>query len=252
MNTSEKTVALFVTCLVDAMRPSTGFAARALIEAAGFRVTVPQGQTCCGQPAFNAGDEADARALARRMLEIFAPFDYVVAPSGSCAGMVRAHYPELFAGQPEEEAARALSAKTFELCEFLHAHGGKPLTRRWDMGPVVYHDSCSARREMGVVEQPRALLAQIPGLELVEMEDAEACCGFGGLFSVKLPEISGHMARLKAEDARNSGAAVLTGPDMGCLLNIAGRMRRLGISMKVFHIAEVLAGTAGPGLGEDG
>ena len=251
MNNDKQTVALFVTCLVDSMRPATGFAAVSLIEAAGFRAVVPDNQTCCGQPAYNAGDRQDARGAARRMLEIFAGFDYVVAPSGSCAGMVRKHYPALFAGQPEEEAAKALSAKTFELCEFLHAHGGRPLARAWDDGPVVYHDSCAARREMNSVEQPRALLSQIPGLELVEMSDTEACCGFGGLFSIKLPEISDHMVTLKAQDIAASGAKVLTGPDMGWLLNIAGKLRRLGLDIRAFHIAEVLAGMTGAGIGED-
>ncbi len=245
------TVALFVTCLVDAMRPSVGFASVRLLEHAGFRVVVPEGQTCCGQPAFNAGDEEDARSVARRMLDIFAPFDAVVAPSGSCAGMVRRHYPELFAGTPDEARVRALAEKTFELCEFLHAHDAAPLQRRWEGGPVAWHDSCSARRELGIHEAPRALLRRIPGLELVELADPEACCGFGGLFSVKLPEISVRMATDKAQDVRNSGATTLVGPDMGCLMNIAGRMSRLGMSIRVLHVAELLAGMTGSGIGEN-
>ncbi len=244
-------VALLATCLVDAMRPSAGFAAVRLLEHAGFRVVVPEGQTCCGQPAFNAGDAEDARAVARRMLDIFAPFDAVVAPSGSCAGMVRRHYPELFAGTPDEARAQALAEKTFELCEFLHIHDASPLLRRWESGPVAWHDSCSSRRELGMHEAPRALLRQIPGLELVELSDPEGCCGFGGLFSVKLPEISVRMATDKAEDVRNSGATTLVGPDMGCLMNIAGRMRRLGMDIRVLHVAELLAGMTGAGIGED-
>ncbi len=245
-------VALFVTCLVDSMRPSIGFAAVALLEAAGFAVDVPAAQTCCGQPAWNAGDEEDARALGRRMLELFAPFEAVVAPSGSCAGMVRKHYPELFAGQPEEAAAISLAKKTFELCEFLHARGGRPLLKSWDGGALVYHDSCASLREIAAPEAPRALLGQIPGMELVEMADPRACCGFGGLFSIKLPEISGHMAAAKAADIAATGARVLAGPDMGCLLNIAGRLRREGRNVRVYHIAEVLAGMMGDGLGEAG
>ncbi len=245
------TVALFATCLVDTMRPSAGFAAVRLLEHAGFRVEVPEGQTCCGQPAFNAGDEEDARDVARRMLDIFTPFDAVVAPSGSCAGMVRRHYPELFAGTPDEVRARALAEKTFELCEFLHAHDVPPLLRRWEGGPVAWHDSCSLRRELGIHEAPRALLRRIPGLELVELSDPEACCGFGGLFSVKLPEISVRMATDKAQDVRAAGAATLVGPDMGCLMNIAGRMSRLGMDIRVLHVAELLAGMTGPGIGED-
>ncbi len=246
-----ETVALFVTCLVDAIRPSVGFAAVRLLEHAGFRVEVPDGQTCCGQPAFNAGDEEDTRSVARRMLEIFAPFDAVVAPSGSCAGMVRRHYPELFAGTPDETRARSLAAKTFELCEFLHMHDASPLLRRWEGGPVAWHDSCSSRRELGIHEAPRALLRRIPGLRLVELSDPEGCCGFGGLFSVKLPEISARMATDKAEDVRNSGAATLVGPDMGCLMNIAGCMSRLGMDIRVLHVAELLAGMTGSGIGED-
>ena len=245
-------VALFITCMVDVMRPQVGFAAVRLLEAAGFRVHVPAGQTCCGQPAWNAGDDGDARALARRMVEIFAPFDHVVAPSASCAAMVRVHYPQLFAGQPEEAAARDLAARTFELAGFLHAHGARPLAGRWRHGAVAYHDSCSALRQLKVREAPRALLRSIEGLELVELADAESCCGFGGLFSVKLPEVSGRMAELKARDVAQSGARVLTGPDMGCLMNIAGRMKRLGIGVRVFHIAEVLAGVSGAAIGEDG
>ena len=249
---SKPEVALFVTCLVDSMRPSIGFAATALLEAAGFAVEVPTAQTCCGQPAWNAGDEQDARALGRRMLEIFAPFEAVVAPSGSCAGMVRKHYPELFAGQPEEEAAIALAGKTFELCEFLHARGGRPLLKSWDRGVLVYHDSCASLREIAAPEAPRALLGQIPGMELAEMADPQACCGFGGLFSIKLPEISGHMVAARTADIAATGAQVLAGPDMGCLLNIAGRLRREGRKVRVYHIAEVLAGMMGDGLGEAG
>ncbi len=245
-------VALFTTCVVDAMRPQTGFAAVRLLEAAGFGVDAPAGQTCCGQPAHNAGDAETAKALARRMIALFRDYDYVVAPSGSCAGMVRRHYPELFAPQePECEAARALAEKTFELTQFLFAHGGRPLLRRWTGGPVAWHDSCSCLRGLGVRDEPRALLRRIPGLEIVEMDDAESCCGFGGLFSVKLPEVSGHMARRKVENIVATGAETLIGPDMGCLLNIAGMMRRMGVRMKVYHVAEVLAGTMGAGLGEE-
>ena len=243
-------VALFVTCLIDAMRPQAGLAAARLIEAAGFAVEAPGAQTCCGQPAFNTGDLRDAQALARRMIALFAPHDFVVAPSGSCAGMVRKHYPELFApGTTEHKEAVRLAEKTFELTEFLAAHGGGPLADEWTEGPVVWHDSCACLRELGVREQPRGLLEQIPGLEIVAMEEAESCCGFGGLFSVKLPEVSDRMVTRKVEYAAATGAKTLVGPDMGCLMNIAGKVRRLGLKMKVRHVAEVLAGVSGPAIG---
>ena len=225
-------VGLFVTCLVDLVRPSVGFAAAKLLEQAGCDVDVPRTQTCCGQPAWNAGADADARAIANRVIAAFAGFDYVVAPSGSCAGMIKRHYVEFLDDDPR---ARALAAKTYELTRFLVDVRG--------MGTVAvprlkacYHDSCSSLRENGVRAQPRALL----GDAVTEMADRDVCCGFGGLFSVKYPEISERMADDKIAAAEATGADELIGGDLGCLLHLEGRMRRRGKTMRVRHIAEVL------------
>ncbi len=238
-------VALFVTCLVDLHRPSVGFAALRLLEAAGCRVEVPRAQTCCGQPAYNSGDRATARDMARRILDAFAGYDYVVAPSGSCAGMLRHHLPHLFDDDPNTRArADAFAARVHELVSFLvDIRGVTHVEARYD-GRVAYHDSCSGLREMGVKAQPRALLAGVAGLTLAEMDEAETCCGFGGTFSVKYPEISVRMASDKTRHAAASGADTLLGGDLGCLLNIAGRAAREGSALKVRHVAEVLAGMA--------
>ncbi len=236
-------VGLFVTCLVDLFRPSVGFAAVKLLEAAGCTVTVPQTQTCCGQPAYNSGDRADAAAIARQVIAAFLRFDYVVAPSGSCAGMIREHYPRLLANDPEAaENARALAAKTFELVAFLaDVMPPAAVGARYD-GTVTYHDACSGLRELGVKAQPRRLLAGVTGLTIAEMEFPETCCGFGGTFCVKYPDISDRMVSDKVADIAASGADTLLAGDMGCLLNMAGKLSRRGLPTKVRHIAEVLAG----------
>lgn len=238
-------VALLVTCLVDLFRPTVGFAAVALLEHAGCTVEVPHAQTCCGQPAYNSGDRNDAKRIARQVIDAFAGYDYVVAPSGSCAGMLRVHYPELFAGEPETlAAAQDLAARTYELVSFLvDVRGMTEVAARWDKS-ATYHDSCSALRELGVRAQPRLLLASVAGLELRELPGAEVCCGFGGTFCVKYPEISDKMASDKALDIAASGAAAVLAGDLGCLLNIAGKLSRLGIRVEARHIAEVLAGLA--------
>ena len=222
-------VALFVTCLVDLFRPGIGFAAVKLLEQAGCRVEVPSAQVCCGQPAYNSGDRADARAIARQVIEAFAGYDYVVAPSGSCAGMIHEHYPALFADDPALlTRARELAART-----------------------VTYHDSCSGLRELGVKAQPRRLLAAVDGLTLVELPGAEACCGFGGTFCVKYPELSNRMVSDKTADVAATGAGTLLAGDLGCLLNMAGKLQREGRSVAVRHVAELLAGMAdGPAIGE--
>ena len=251
-------VGLFVTCLVDLYRPSTGFAAVRLLEAAGCEVEVPEGQTCCGQPAFNSGDEATARAIARSVIERFKGFDHVVAPSGSCAGMIRRHLPELFADDAGwRERAEGLAARTWELTSFLVDVCGAAAVERLrgaaaprGVRRATYHDSCSGLRELGVREQPRRLLAGVAGLDLVELPDREACCGFGGAFCVKYPEISGRMVEEKVENVAATGADVVLAGDLGCLLNIAGRLGREGRPVRAFHVAEVLAGTADRGIGE--
>ncbi|MBW8270334.1 (Fe-S)-binding protein [Caldovatus aquaticus] len=236
-------VALFVTCLVDLYRPSVGFAALRLLERAGCEVVVPRGQTCCGQPAYNSGDRADARDLARRVIEEFLPYDHTVAPSGSCAAMIRHHYPALFADDPQERArAERLAAKTHELVSFLaDVIGLQRVEARYD-GIVAYHDSCSGLRELGIRDQPRRLLASVRGLTLKELAEPEVCCGFGGTFCVKYPDISTRMVADKARDVAATGADTVLAGDLGCLLNIAGRLRREGSPVHVRHVAEVLAG----------
>jgi len=236
-------VGLFVTCLVDFMRPSVGFAAVRLLEDAGCKVAVPRSQTCCGQPAYNTGDRRDTKDIARQTIEAFEGFDYVVAPSGSCAGMIREHYPGLFEDDPEMKArAEALSVRTYELISFLtDVRGVEKVEARYD-GRVTYHDSCAGLRELKVRDQPRKLLATVEGLEFVELTDADVCCGFGGTFCVKYPEISNEMVSNKATCIGDSGADTLLAGDLGCLLNMAGKLKRQGSSMRVRHVAEVLAG----------
>ena len=238
-------VGLFVTCLVDVMRPRIGFAALRLLEAAGCEVVVPQTQTCCGQAGYNSGDRKSALALARKVLAEFEACDYVVAPSGSCAGMIRTHYPDLFSDQPAElERVKSLCAKTHELTDFLVNVVKLERVPGTFPGTVTYHDSCSGLREMGVKTQPRALLGKMPGLALKEMEEAEVCCGFGGMFSVKFGDISAHIADRKCDNIAASGADAVVLGDLGCMLNIEGRLRRRGdMKTKVLHVAEVLAGT---------
>lgn len=237
-------VGLFVTCLVDLFRPSVGFAAVKLLEDAGCEVEAPAAQTCCGQPAYNAGDRAGAAALARDVIRLFSSYDYVVAPSGSCAGMIRKHYPALFAGVPDMEAkAIALAARTHELTAFLTDILGVTEVQASFPAAVACHDSCSSLREMNVSAQPRALLRSVKGLRLVEMEDPEACCGFGGLFSVKFPEISETLASRRLDQAAEAGAEVIVGADLGCLMSLAGRLAREDRPIEIRHVAEVLAGS---------
>ncbi len=252
MPATPRRVGLFVTCLVDLFRPTVGFAAVKLLERAGCAVTVPAAQTCCGQPAYNAGDRADTRAIAEGVIAAFEPFDATVAPSGSCAGMIRRHYPALFAGDPVwEERAKRLAEKTFELVSFLVDECGVASVDARHEGRVAYHDSCSSLREMGVRAQPRQLLATVEGLELAELSARDVCCGFGGTFCVKYPDISGRMVADKAKDIAATGAGTVLAGDMGCLLNIAGRLSREGSAVRARHVAEVLAGMGGrPAIGE--
>ena len=239
-------IGLFVTCLVDLMRPRIGFAALKLLEGAGCEVIVPDTQTCCGQPAWNSGDRAGAEALAKKTIAEFEGFDYVVVPSGSCGDHIRTEYQSMFAEEPEwRNRATAMASRTWELTDFL-ANVLKveavPGTYR---GTVTYHDSCSGLRSMGIKEQPRALLAKVKGVELREMNGCEECCGFGGTFSVKFGEVSSAIAGRKTDFIRASGAQAVVGGDLGCLLNIEGKLRREGdSSTRVLHVAEVLAGDA--------
>ncbi|RYE82409.1 MAG: (Fe-S)-binding protein [Hyphomicrobiales bacterium] len=236
-------VGLFVTCLVDLFRPSVGFAALKLLEDAGCTVTVPQSQTCCGQPTYNSGDRADTRAIAEQVIAAFEGFDYVVAPSGSCAAMLKKHYPELFEGDPAwETRSRAFAEKVFELVSFLTDVRGVTAVDVAITGTVTYHDSCSGLRELGVHDQPRALLASVEGLELAELRDANVCCGFGGTFCVKFPDISNAIVTKKAKAIEESGADMLLAGDLGCLMNMDGKLKRRGVAMEVRHVAEVLAG----------
>ena len=243
-------VGFFVTCLVDLMRPSVGFAAISLLEAGGAEVFVPPSQTCCGQPAYNSGDRADAITLARKVVAEFDGCDYLVAPSGSCSGMIRTHYAELFAGDDAMSArVAALAARTHELTDFLvNVLRIETIPGRF-AGKVTYHDCCAGLREIGVKTQPRTLLAQMPGLELTEMADCETCCGFGGTFALKFGEISSRMADNKCRNVQASGAAAVVLGDLGCILNIEGRLRRTGDTQtRVLHVAEVLAGMTTPTL----
>jgi L-lactate dehydrogenase complex protein LldE len=237
-------VGLFVTCLVDLMRPSVGFAALKLLEAGGADVVVPATQTCCGQPAYNSGDRADTIALARKVVEEFEGCDYVVAPSGSCSGMVRTHYPELFADDPAMLArVQKLAARTYEITDFLASVLKVKSVPGQFKGTITYHDCCAGLREMGVKTQPRALLDTMPGVTLHEMAEPETCCGFGGTFSIKFGEISARLADNKCQHVETCGADAVVLGDLGCMLNIEGRLRRRGnTTTKVLHIAEVLAG----------
>lgn len=247
-------VALFVTCLVDLFRPSVGFAAVELLEKAGCTVSVPSAQTCCGQPAYNSGDRSDSRVIARQVIETFDNFDYVVAPSGSCAGMIRCHYPDLFSDDVDMAMrAQRLAEKTYELISFLADVCNVTDVSATYPETVTYHDSCSGLRELNIKDQPRALLAQVGGLTLQEQASAEICCGFGGTFCVKYPDISNHMVTKKVSDIESTGATTLLAGDLGCLLNMAGKLKRHDSKMTVRHVAEVLAGqtdVAGIGDGE--
>jgi len=243
-------VGLFVTCLVDLIRPSIGFAAAKLLADAGCTVEVPR-QACCGQPAFNSGDRATARAIAEQVIDAFASYDYVVAPSGSCAGMLKAHYPELFHGDPNWlPRADAFAAKTFELTSFLVDVLGVTRVDADLEATATYHDACSGLRELSVRVQPRRLLGTVRGLTLEEMRDSDVCCGFGGTFCVKYPDISNAIVEKKAANAAATGAGLLLAGDLGCLMNIAGKLQREGKTIEVRHVAEVLAGmTTEPAIG---
>ncbi|HYG89005.1 MAG TPA: (Fe-S)-binding protein [Azospirillum sp.] len=246
-------VGLFVTCLVDLFRPTVGFAAVKLLEDAGCTVEVPRAQTCCGQPAYNSGDRKTAQDLARQVIAAFEGFDYVVVPSGSCGGMIRKHYPTLLADDAAwAHRAQHFSARTYELVSFLvDVLGVTSVDARYD-DTVTYHDSCSGLRELGIKAQPRQLLGSVQGLTIKELPGAEVCCGFGGTFCVKYSDVSNHMVEDKAAAIQGTGAGTVLAGDVGCLLNMAGKLKRQGSAVKVRHVAEVLSGLAGetPPIGD--
>lgn len=240
-------VTLFFTCLADTFRPEIALSTVAVLERFDCRVTVPLSQTCCGQPPFNAGNRPEARAMAIRFLKRFAATEgYIVTPSGSCAAMVRHGYPALFRDEPIFlSKALDVGARTHELTSFLVDVLGVTDPKSDFKGVVAYHESCHLKRGMGVSAQPKSLLRAIPGVTLVDLAEADRCCGFGGLFSVKEPRISEAMVARKAECVVASGASIVTGGDYGCLMNIGGFLSRAGYPVAALHIAEILAGSAG-------
>ena len=249
-----RTVGLFVTCLVDLLRPSVAWAAVKLLEDAGCNVEVPAAQTCCGQPAWNSGDRMNAQKIARQVIEVFEAYEYVVVPSGSCAATIVKDYPQMFADDPSwAQRAEVLAGKTYELISFLTDILDVDEVNARHNGRVTYHDSCSGLRSLAIKEQPRQLLASVAGTDVVEMEDAEVCCGFGGMFCVKYPDISNAMVEKKTDNIRATGAQLLLAGDLGCLLNIKGKLAREGIDVDARHVAELLAGMMDtPGIGEKG
>lgn len=235
-------VSLFVTCIVDQLFPKVGMAMAGVLERLGYRVDFPEDQTCCGQPAFNSGYRAEARAVARHFLKVFETSECIVVPSGSCTAMVSHHFAELFQKEPETlERVHALEKRIFEFSTFL-----TEIARVEDVGArmddvVTFHDGCHGLRELGIKRGPRLLLAHVRGLELREMLPAEECCGFGGTFSVKFAELSGAMARTRIEAIERTGARTVVSLDPSCLMQIQGVLSRAGSSVRTMHLAEVLA-----------
>jgi len=241
------TVQLFITCLVDTFYPEVGEAIVDVLSRLGVTVDFAPDQTCCGQPAFNAGLRSDARQMAERMIEVFErQVCDIISPSGSCVHMIRVNYPELFADDPAWLArAQSLAARTYEFSEYLvDKLGVTDLGARWD-GTLTYHPSCHLSRGLGIDRQPRALLAAVKGAQVVELPHADECCGFGGIFSVTHPEVSKEMLLNKIGNLEKSGASTLVVPDAGCLMHIAGGLHRMGKGQRAVHLAEVLAGKMG-------
>jgi len=240
-------IQLMVTCLIDALAPEVGECVVDVLERAGVTIEVPAGQTCCGQPAFNGGFWDEARAMARHTIAVFGDGDLpVVIPSGSCAYMVAHHYPELFAGDPAwQTRAEKLAARVYEFSQFLVDALGVTALGAHCEGKFTYHASCHLLRGMKVHRQPLALLAKVPGVELVPLAEEQECCGFGGLFSIKYPEISAVMMERKVQNIAASGAQYVVGCDLSCLLNINGGLHRHKVPVKGVHLAQVLAGKVG-------
>jgi L-lactate dehydrogenase complex protein LldE len=237
-----KHVTLFIQCLIDAFHPEVGDAVVRTLRKLGLALSCPTDQTCCGQPAFNSGYRREARTAARHFIEVFENTEVIVCPSGSCVTMVRHHFPELFRNEPSWlQRAGNVAARTFEFTEYLiDVLGVEDLGARYE-GKITYHDSCHLLRGIGVKEQPRKLLRRVAGAELIEMKDSDRCCGFGGAFAVKYPDISSAMAADKVKNILDSGADTVVGADMGCLMNIQGMLSRMGSDVKVMHIAQILA-----------
>ena len=239
---SKPRVALFITCLGDQFFPEVGECAVRVLRRLGVEVTFNLAQTCCGQPAFNTGYRDEARAVASRVLDLFDDADYVVAPSGSCTSMIRVFYPELFGGDHERmQKLEKLRSRFFEFSEFL-----VNVLKVEDVGArfphrVAYHDSCHLLRELGIEAEPRQLLRAVRDVELVELQDNQVCCGFGGTFSVKFPEVSVAMGADKTRAAAATGAEYLVANDSGCLMHLAGLIHRQGLPLKTLHLAELLA-----------
>lgn len=239
---------LFVTCIIDQFYPEVGESAVRLLRRLGVEVDFPAGQTCCGQPAFNSGFWRDAKPMARRALNALDGADYVVTPSGSCASMLRAFYAELFHDEPLTlKRIALLTPRVYELSEFIvDALGVSDLSGYADAGStapprkITYHEACHLRRELGVMSQPRALIESLPGVDFVEMRQSEVCCGFGGTFSVKYPEISGAMLQDKIDFAAESGADAITACDSSCLMHIGGGLAKQGVGVKPLHLASLI------------
>jgi len=252
-------IGLFITCPVDLIRPSIGFATVKLLEQAGCTVHVPE-QSCCGQVAFNNGQPEETRALAWNLVQQFRDYDYVVTPSGSCGSMIKTHYPELFKEDPRHDEVLQFCQKVYELTRFLvDVLDDTPEAGSLDLSQqaITYHDSCAGLRELGIKQQPRALLKRYANVDIREMADTEVCCGFGGTFCVKYSDVSNRMVTDKVNNIRQSGAQLVLGGDLSCLLNIAGKLQRLDADkpdrVQVRHIAEVLAGDFDtPAIGEAG
>jgi L-lactate dehydrogenase complex protein LldE len=241
--TAPNTVTLFIPCLMDSLFPQAAGDLVYLLKRLGFRVAYPLEQTCCGQPAFNQGYFEPARKLARRFIELFETAECIVCPSGSCTAMVRKHYPELFKEEPEFlKRARALGEKVYEVSQFLTAFVPLEKINARFPGKATYHDSCHSARGLGIFAEPRRLLARVKGLELVEMEDSKACCGFGGLFALRFPEVSAAIGMEKIKQIQATGAEWVIGNDPGCLMQIRGQLERANLPVRVKHLVEVLGG----------
>jgi len=236
-------VSLFITCLVDQLFPQVGVSMVEVLRRLGVEVDFPEAQTCCGQPAFNSGYRAQARELAERFIKVFDESQYIVAPSGSCTSMVKVFYPDLFEDDgASRERAQKLAARTFEFSEFLIN-----ILKVEDVGAkfhgrVALHQSCHLLRELNVRTEPLKLLRAVRGIELIELERADACCGFGGLFAIKYAQISGGILQEKIDCIKRSGAEVIVASDMGCLMHIDGGLSRQRIPVRTLHLAELLAG----------
>ncbi|KIL39796.1 Fe-S oxidoreductase [Gordoniibacillus kamchatkensis] len=235
------TVSLFITCLADMFYPEVGESMVRLLHRYGCEVDFPEGQTCCGQPAFNSGYQDEAREVARRLIRAFEHSDYVVSPSGSCNGMIHHYYPHLFRNEPEWAAkAEAFIAKTYEFSQFMvNVLGVTDLDAEFP-AKATYHPSCHGSRLLGIKDEPAALLKGVRGLELVELPHKEDCCGFGGTFAVKMADMSEAMICDKANNVVSTGADVLVGMDMGCLMNIEGRLNKEGRPIRVMHLVQLL------------